>query len=95
MLKTSGSTESTTRPGKGRVGVSGDGSDDGGHVDGGGCNDDSDRNSSDAPKLMCLPASCTSRLRTSTSTDSSINTTKIVVDFNGVDGCSGNFDVTF
>ena len=31
MLKTSGSTESTTRPGKGRVGVGGDGGDDGGH----------------------------------------------------------------
>ena len=30
MLKTSGSTESTRRPGKGRVGVGGDGSDDGG-----------------------------------------------------------------
>ena len=37
MLKTSGSTESTTRPGKGGVGVGGDGggdgSDDGGHDD--------------------------------------------------------------
>ena len=31
MLKTSGSTESTTRPGKGGVGVGGDGGDDGGH----------------------------------------------------------------
>ena len=31
MLKTSGSTESITRPGKGRVGVGGDGGDDGGH----------------------------------------------------------------
>ena len=36
MLTTSESTEFTTRPGKGRVGVGGDGSDDGGHVDGGG-----------------------------------------------------------
>ena len=37
MLKTSGSTESTSRPGKGRVGVGGDGGgnggDDGGHDD--------------------------------------------------------------
>ena len=37
MLKTSGSTESTTRPGKGGVGVGGDGGgdggDDGGHDD--------------------------------------------------------------
>ena len=30
MLKTSGSTESTTRPGEGRVGDGGDGSDDSG-----------------------------------------------------------------
>ena len=36
MLTTSESTEFTTRPGKGRVGVGGNGSDDGGHVDGGG-----------------------------------------------------------
>ena len=33
MLKTLGSTESTTRPGKGGVRVGGDGSDDGGYVD--------------------------------------------------------------
>ena len=38
MLKTSGSTESTTRPGKGGVGVGGDDGD-----DGGGCSGDSDR----------------------------------------------------
>ena len=31
MLKTSGGTESITRPGKGKVGVGGDGGDDGGH----------------------------------------------------------------
>ena len=46
MLKTSGTTESTTRPGKGGVGVGGDGraerdgvddgGDNGGHDDGGG-----------------------------------------------------------
>ena len=95
MLKTSGSTESTTRPGKGRVGVGGDGSDDGGHVDGGSHNGDSDRNSSDASKLMCPPAPCTSRLRTIASTDSSINATKIMIDFDGIDGRSGDFDVTF
>ena len=95
MLKTS-STESA-EPRKGVVGVGDggrnraepvgkhklDGSDDGGHFDGGSCNGDSDRNSSDAPKLVCLPAPCTSRLRTSASTDSSINATKIVVDFDG------------
>ena len=34
MLKTSGSTESTTRPEKGGVGVGGDGDDDGGHNNG-------------------------------------------------------------
>ena len=34
MLKTLGSTESTTRPGKGGVGVGGDGGDDGGHDNG-------------------------------------------------------------
>ena len=95
MLKTSESTESTTRPGKGRVGVGGNGSDNGDHVDGGSRNGDSDRNSSDAPKMMCLPAPCTSRLRTSTSLDLSINATKIVVDFDGVDSRSGDFDVTF
>ena len=95
MLKTSGSTESTTRPGKGRGGVGGDGSDDVGHVDDGSRNGDSDRNSLDAPKLMYPLAPCTSRLRTSASTDSSINATKIVIDFDGVDGRSGDFDVTF
>ena len=94
-LKTSGSIESTTRPGKGRFGVGGDDSDDGGHVDCGSRNGDSDRNSSDAPKLICPPAPCTSRLRTSASTDSSINATKIVVDFDGIDSRSGDFDVTF
>ena len=33
MLKTSRSTESTTRPGKGGVGVGSDGGDEGGHDD--------------------------------------------------------------
>ena len=102
MLKTSGSTKSTTRPRKGRVGVgdngSDDGSDNGGHFDGGSRNGNSDKNSSDAPKLMCPPTSCTSRLRTSASTDSLINAIKIVVDFDGIDDCggrSGDFDETF
>ena len=86
MLKIS-STESA-EPRKDVVGIGGggrnraepvgknksDGSDDGGHVDGGSRNGDSDRNSPDAPKLMCPPAPC--RLGTSTSTDSSINATK-------------------
>ena len=98
MLKILGRTESTTRSGKGRVGVSSNGSDDGGHIDGGSRNGDFDRNSSDTPKLICSPALCTLKLRTSASTDSSVNATKILVDFDGVDGgggCSGDFDVTF
>ena len=37
MLKTSGSIESTTRPERGGVGVGGDGGENGGHDDGGGC----------------------------------------------------------
>ena len=36
MLTISESTESTTRPGKGRVGVDDDSNDDGGHINGGG-----------------------------------------------------------
>ena len=40
-----------------------DGSDDGGHVDGGSRNGDSDRNSSDTPKLICFLAPPISRLR--------------------------------
>ena len=85
MLETSGSTESTTRPGKGRVGVDGNGSNDSGHVDGGSRSSDSDKNSSDAPKLMCSPTSLISRLRTSISTDSSASAAQIVVEFDGVD----------
>ena len=43
MLTTAGSTGSLTTPGKGRVGVGGNGSDDGGHINGGGgCNGDFD-----------------------------------------------------
>ena len=69
------STESA-EPGKGVVGVGGggrnraklvskhevDGSDDSGHVDGNSRNSDSDRNSSDTPKLMCPLAPVISRL---------------------------------
>ena len=43
MLKTSGSTESTTRPGKGGVGVCDDGGENAGHDDGDGCSGDFDR----------------------------------------------------
>ena len=60
MLKTSGSTESTTRPGKGGVGVGGDGGE-----------------------------TLTSRLRTSSSTDSSTSAAQIVVEFDGVDAGGG------
>ena len=91
MLKTS--STNSIEPRKGVVGVGGggrnraepvnkhegDGSDDGGHVDGGSCSGDYDRNSSDAPKLICPPASLISRLRTSSSTDSSTSTAQIVV----------------
>ena len=43
MLKTSGSTESTTRPEKGGVRVGGDGGENGGYDDVGGCSCDFDR----------------------------------------------------
>ena len=43
ILKTLGSTESTTRPGKGGVGVGGNGSGNGGYDNGGGCSGDFDR----------------------------------------------------
>ena len=88
MLKTSGSTESTIRLGKGGVEVGGDGV--------GGSSGDFDRKySSDAPKSICPPAPRTSMLRTSSSTDSSTSLTQIVIDYDGVDdggGCSGNFN---
>ena len=71
MLKISRSTESTTRPEKGGVGVGGDG-DDGGGDDGG---DDSGND-----------GVITSMLRMSSSTDSSTSATQIVVDYDGVDG---------
>ena len=74
-LKTSGTK--SIKPRKGVVGV-GDGgrnraepvgkheidcSDDVGYIDGGSCNGDSDRNSSDAPKLICPPVPLILRLR--------------------------------
>ena len=92
MLTTSGSTESTTRPGKGRVGVGGDGSDDGGHIDGGGGGKSVETSSkveelsSDAPKSRCPPVPRTSMLRTSSSTDSSTSATQNAVKYDEVDG---------
>ena len=128
MLKTSGSIESITRPGKSGVGVGGDG---GGDSDGDGGDDcghdneysprcleqaeqqthqlaqtslrlimmglmkvvvvssDFDRNSSDAPKSMCLLAPLTSMLKTSSSTDSSTSATQIAVKYDEVDGGGG------
>ena len=78
-LKTS-STEST-KPRKEVVGVDGIGRNraepvgkhesDGGDNDGGGRSGDFNRNSLNAPKLICLPVPLTSILRTSSSTDSS------------------------
>ena len=64
MLKTSGSTESTTRPRKGGVEVGGDGGN-----DGGGRSSDFDRKFH--PKLRTIAAPLTLILRTSLSTDSS------------------------
>ena len=97
MLKTS-STYSI-EPRKGVVGVGGsgrnkakpvdkhedDGSDDGGHVDGGSRSGDYDRNSSNAPKLICPPAPLISRLRMSSSTDSSTSAAQIVVKYDEID----------
>ena len=60
MLKTSGSTGSTTRPGKGGVGVGGDGGE-----------------------------TFTSRLKTSSSIDSSTSAAQSVVEFDGVDAGGG------
>ena len=93
MLKTSRSTESKTKPGKGEVGVdndgSGDGSDNGGHNDGVSRSGDSNRNLLDVPKSMCLFAPLTSMLKTSSSTDSSISTTQITVEYDEVDSGGG------
>ena len=105
MLKTS-STESA-EPRKGVVGVGSggrnraepvgkhevDGVDDGG----GGHSSDSNKISSDAPKMMCPPAPCISRLRTSTSLDSSTSAIQVVVEYDGVEdgGRSGDFDRKF
>ena len=78
MLKTSGSTESTTRPGKGRVGVGSDGGEN--SVDEG------------------VGEIFTSRLRTSSSTDSSTRAAQIVVKYDGVGdggGHSGDSDRKF
>ena len=97
MLTTSGSTESTTRPGKGKVGVGGNGSDDGGHIDGGGGSGDKsvemlskvEESSSDAPKSMCLPVRRTSMLRTSSSTAHQLARSRFLVEFDGVNAGDG------
>ena len=53
MLTTSENTESTSRPGKGKVGVGGNSSDDGGHVDGsGGGGDKSVEKSSKSRRIV-------------------------------------------
>ena len=77
MLKTS-STKSV-EPRKDEVGVDGGGRNraelvgkhelDGDNNDGGGCSGDSNKNSSNALKLMCPPAPLISMLRASSSTD--------------------------
>ena len=89
ILKTSGSTKSTSRPGKGGVGVGGDAGDNGGHDDCGSRSSDSNRNSSDVPKSMCPPTSLTSMLKTSLSIDSLASAAQIVVEFDGVDAGGG------
>lgn len=95
ILKTLGSIEFTTRPRKSKVGVGGNGSDNGGHSDGGNCSSNSNRNLFDSPKSMYLFASLITKLRTSASINSSASTTQIVVVFDGVHrngSCSDNFD---
>ena len=97
MLKTSGTTESTTRPGKGGVGVGGDGrAERDGVDDGGGCSGDSDIQvfirllSTFHPRVQQDPFGATSSmLRTSSSTDSSTSATQIAVEYDGVDGGGG------
>ena len=64
MLKTLGSTESTTRPEKGGVGVDGDGGDDGGS-----CSSDSDRKFD--PRLQLDSRATHFNAQRSSSTDSS------------------------
>ena len=94
MLKTSGTTESTTRPGKGGVGVGGDGrAERDGVDDGGGCSGDSDIQvfirllSTFHPRVQQDPLGATSSmLRTSSSTDSSASATQIAVKYDRVDG---------
>ena len=94
MLKTS-----NTKSAEPRKGVVGDGDGgryraepvgrhevDGGNNDGGDCNGDSDRNSSDAPKLMCLSTPLILRLKTSSSTDLSTSATQIAVKYDEFDG---------
>ena len=77
MLKTSGSTESTTRPGKGGVGVGGDGGD-----DGGGCSGDSDRKFH--PRLQLDSRATHLDAQRSSSTDSSSSAVQVVVKHDGL-----------
>ena len=93
MLKTS-STESA-EPSKGVVRVGGSGRNraepvgkhelDGGNNDNGGRSGDSNRNSSNALKLICLLAPLTLMLRTNSSIDSSTSAAQIGIDYGGVD----------
>lgn len=95
MLKTLGNTESTTKPKKARVGVDGNSNDDCDYVDGDSCNDNSDKNFSDAPKLICPPTPPISKLKMSASTDLSATMPQIMVEFDGVDSDNnrnGNFN---
>ena len=92
MLMTLENTESTIRPGKGRIGVGGNSSDDGGHVDDGGggklveTSSKVEESSSDAPKSMCPLVPHTSMLKTSSSTDLSTSAIQSAVKYDEVDG---------
>ena len=95
MLKTLGSTESTTRRGKGRVGVAGNGSNNGGHIDDGSCSGDFNKILSDIFKSICLPSPLIVRLEINALTDSLASTAQIEIEFDEVnnDGSrSSNFD---
>ena len=62
------------------------------------CNSDSDKCSSDMPKLICLPVPLTVMLKTSLSLDSSTSTAQIVIEYNKVSAggsCRGDFDKRF
>ena len=104
MLKTSESTESTTRPGKSIIEIGGDGVGDSGGDSGGDSSgdsgDDSNGRSSDFDRkfysrLHTIAAPLTLILKTWSSTDSSISATPIVVEYDRIDhggGHSSDFD---